>query len=242
MQWIQYLNDKSNFCRTDIMDAFEAAGVKLSTPRFKKKLQEMLDAGTIARVGRNAYCIPQNGERVYSYQYSELANEVAVTVSRAHPLLQFSITELVQVNEFVNHQIAHNVIFLSVEDDVADFVFDTLKEQYPGKVLLNPSTELFHQYWYDNMITIGKLITEAPKGKECPWHARIEKVLVDILNEPLWLESISESELPTIYEDAFSRYVIDESCLFRYAKRRTAENRIRKFIADKTNIILKTKR
>ena len=196
-----------------------------------------MDNGVIARVGRNAYCIPQNGERVYSYQYSDLANEVADTIIDAHPYLRFSITELVQINEFANHQIAHNVIFLSVEDDVADFVFVTLKDKYPGKVLLNPNAELFHRYWYDN-----KLITEAPKGKECPWHARLEKVLVDILNEPLWLESISESELPTIYEDAFSRYVIDESCLFRYAQRRTAEKRIKAFIAEKTNIALRTKR
>uniref|UniRef100_UPI0040288F50 DUF6577 family protein n=1 Tax=Lachnospira eligens TaxID=39485 RepID=UPI0040288F50 len=242
MQWIQFLENTRNFNRTDIMNAFEASGEKLSTPLFKKKLQQMLDSGTIARIGRNAYCIPENGEKPYSYQYSDLANDVAEVISEAHPLLMFSISELIQVNEFTNHQIAHNIIFLSVEDDVADFVFDTLKEKYPGKVLLNPSVELFHQYWYDNMIVIGKLITEAPKGKLKPWHARIEKILVDIMNEPLWQESISESELPTIFEDAFERYTIDESCLFRYAQRRTAEKRLRTFISDQTTVNLRTKR
>lgn len=242
MQWTENLVNKSNFSRADIVNAFEANGIKLSPPLLKKRLQEMLDSGTIARVGRNAYCIPEKGERIYTYQYSDLANDVADVVAESHPLLNFSISELIQINEFVNHQIAHNVVFLSVEDEVADFVFDTLKEKFPGKVLLNPNVELFHQYWYDNMIVIGKLITEAPKGKQMPWHARIEKVLVDILNEPLWQESVGESEMPTIYEDAFSRYVIDESCLFRYAQRRTAEKRIRKFIAEKTNITLRTKR
>lgn len=242
MQWIAHLNNKRNFSRTDMMAAYEATGIKLSAPLLKKRLQEMLDNGTIARVGRNVYCIPENGEVIYTYQYSDLANEVADTVTENHPLLNFSISELIQVNEFANHQIAHNVVFLSVEEEIADFVFDTLKEKFPGKVLLYPTSELFHQYWYDNMIVIEKLITEAPRGKIQPWHARIEKLLVDLLNEPFWRESIGESEFPTIYEDAFSRYIIDESCLFRYAQRRTSEKRIKKFIAENTNIKLRTKR
>lgn len=242
MQWIQYLDNTSNFSRADMMNAFEASGDKLSSPLLKKKLQEMLDNGTVARVGRNAYCVPKNGEKPYAYRYSDLANEVAETVSKAHPLLMFSVSELVQINEFTNHQIAHNIIFLSVEGDVVDFVFDKLKDKYPGKVLLNPTSDLFHQYWYDNMIVVEKLITEAPKGKPKDWCARIEKVLVDIMTEPLWAESISESELPAIFEGAFERYVIDESCLFRYAKRRTAEKKIRGFITNQTTVKLKTMR
>ena len=65
---------------------------------------------------------------------------------------------------------------------------------------------------------------------------------MDLLTESLWLESIGESELPTIYEDAFLRYIIDESCLFRYAARRNAEKRIRTFIAEQTTITLRIKR
>ena len=92
------------------------------------------------------------------------------------------------------------------------------------------------------MIVIQKMTTEAPKRKKDPWKARLEKLLVDLLTEPLWLESIGESELPTIYEDAFARYVIDESCLFRYAARRNAEKKIRTFITEKTTITLRIKR
>ena len=77
----------------------------------------------------------------------------------------FRIFELVQLNEFVNHQIAHNVIFVSVESGWGSYVFDSLKDQYVGKILLNPSVEIFHQYWSDDMIVIQKLVSESPKGE-----------------------------------------------------------------------------
>lgn len=59
------------------------------------------------------------------------------------------------------------------------------------------------------------------------WHTRLEKLLVDLVSDSLLQEVISKSEYPAILEGTFSGYVIDESCLFRYAKqprcRETAE-------------------
>ena len=65
-------------------------------------------------------------------------------------------------------------------------------------------------------------------------------MLVDLVSDPLLQEVISKSEYPAIFEGAFSGYVIDESCLFRYAKRRAAEKRLRALIRVKTNITLRT--
>jgi hypothetical protein len=73
-------------------------------------------------------------------------------------------------------------------------------------------------------------------------YTRLEKLLVDVVADPLLLDSVSESEYPTIYEDAFSMYVVDESCLFRYAARRAVDKKIKKLIREKTNITLRTKR
>lgn len=91
------------------------------------------------------------------------------------------------------------------------------------------------------MIVIMKLTTEAPKGQGRSWHTRLEKLLVDIMSEPILLASISEAEYPGIYMDAFERYYIDEKCMFRYANRRKSSKKIKKLIHDKTDIILKTK-
>ena len=119
-------------------------------------------------------------------------------------------------------------------------MFDTMKERYPGKVLIDPTPSLYHQYWYNGMIVINKLVTEAPKGVAVPWHTRLEKLLVDLVCDEILMETISESEYPTILEDTFTKYAIDESCLFRYAKRRGAEKRFRNLIRNKTDIKLRT--
>ena len=91
------------------------------------------------------------------------------------------------------------------------------------------------------MIVIVKLTTEAPKGKKISWHTRLEKLLVDIVAEPLLSASISQAEYPHIYTDAFERYIVDENTLFRYARRRRASNKIRNLIREETDIVLRTK-
>lgn len=238
-----YINDLKTmepFSRSDLFQAMCRNGAQISDAAFKRKLQAYLEAGTIMRVGRNMYCIPQKKISVYEHRYSATAQEVADLVAEKHPFLNFSIFELVQLNDFVNHQLAHNIIFASVEADIIDFVFDTLKERYPGRILINPTKALYQQYWRDGMIVLEKLVSEAPMGKPVKWHTRIEKMLVDIMADKLILDTVSQSEYPGIYMNAFERYVIDESCMFRYAKRRGAESNIRSFIRDKTDIVLRT--
>lgn len=241
-EYIQNLSFKSSFSRQDIFRAFRDSGCSVGEEALKKRMQKLLNNGEIVRIGRNAYCIPAEGVTRYDYDYSAFSCEIAKLVREKYPYLDFTIFELVQLNEFVNHQLAHNVIFVSVENDAIDFAFDTLKEAYPGRVLISPTVEVFHQYWTDNMIVIIKMVTETPMGQRQRWHTRIEKLLVDLVSEPLLQETVSVSEYPAIFEDAFAHYAIDENCLFRYAKRRTAEKRLDNFIREKTNIVLRTKR
>lgn len=240
-RYFEGVSGVTQFTRKELLESFRMAGYMLSEASFYKRIEELVKDGQIIRVGRNVYSLPDDKRLLYEYKYSELAEEVAQEISQEYPYVNFSIFEFVQLNDFVNHLIAHNVIFLSVDTEVIEFVFESLKEKYPGKVLINPSIEIYHQYWSDNMIVILKLTTEAPKGQKIPWHTRLEKLLVDIVAEPLLLESISQGEYPQIYTDAFERYIIDENGLFRYARRRRATSKIKKLIGEETSIVLRTK-
>lgn len=235
------LLDVTRFTRKELLESFRMAGYMLSEASFYKKVEELVKNGQIIRIGRNVYSLPDDKRLTYEYKYSELAEEVAQEIAQQYPYVNFSIFEFVQLNDFVNHLIAHNVIFLSVEAEIMDFVFETLRDKYPGKVLINPTVEIYHQYWSDNMIVLGKLTTEAPKGQKASWHTRLEKMLVDIMAEPLLLASISRAEYPHIYEDAFDRYIVDENGLFRYASRRKVTKKIKELIRKETDIVLRTK-
>ena len=235
------LLDVTRFTRKELLESFRMAGYMLSEASFYKKVEELVKNGQIIRVGRNVYSLPDDKRLTYEYKYSELAEEVAQEIAQQYPYVNFSIFEFVQLNDFVNHLIAHNVIFLSVEAEIMDFVFETLRDKYPGKVLINPTVEIYHQYWSDNMIRLGKVTTEAPKGQKASWHTSLEKMLGDIMAEPLLLASISRAEYPHIYEDAFDRYIVDENGLFRYASRRKVTKKIKELIRKETDIVLRTK-
>ena len=242
LRYFEGVKNQKSFTSRQVLQSFRNAGYKLSDSSFYKKFASMVKDGDLARVGNGLYCFPDKKARPYDHEYSDLAVEAASLIQKQYPLVDFSVMELIQLNDFVNHQLAHNVLFVSVESDAMDFVFDTLKDRYFGKVFIHPTPEIYQRYWSDNMIVINKLTTEAPKSAEIPWHTRLEKLLVDAVADPLLRDSVSESEFPTIFEDAFSMYVIDESCLFRYAARRAVDKKIKELISGKTNITLRTKR
>jgi len=237
--YLDDLSDKSYFSRNELLTAMKKYEIDFSYSSFKYTLQNLLREEKIARIGRNSYCLTDDNIKKYNHVYSKLSCDVADYISSEFPYLEFTIFELTQLNSFVNHQIANNVVFLSVESDLGEFVFDLLREIYPGKVLIYPTTQIYHRYWTTDMVVIQKLVTEAPKGIDTKWHTRIEKMLVDLYTDKLQKEAFSSSELPTIFEDAFAQYIVDESCLFRYAKRRGADKKIKQYLQEKTTVKLR---
>ena len=89
---------------------------------------------------------------------------------------------------------------------------------------------------------VGKLLTEAPKGKKAVWHTCLEKMLVDMTAEKWIKTAFSEAEYPGVLEQAFQKYIIDESQMFRYAKRRHVKDDIMKIIQSQTRIKLRTEK
>ena len=66
------------------------------------------------------------------------------------------------------------------------------------------------------------------------------QLLVDLLSKKLSGSLIERSEYPRIYEDVFRKYNIDETRMFRYAKRRHLYDCLLSFIKAKTDIQLMT--
>ena len=240
--YLEALKKYDSFDRTTILQEMQKQEPQITEAAFKARLQRLLKENRIVRAGRNVYYIPHSPLRSYQCRYSDTAELVAQTITAQTHDLPFTIFEMVQLNEFVNHQIAHNTIFVSVEAELLDFVFGILGPPLLGQVLLAPTKKIYHTYRYDDTIIIGRLISEAPLGKPIFWHMRLEKLLVDCMADPLLRDSISESEIPGLYQNAFNSYAVDESCLFRYAKRRGIGEELRTLIKNETNITLRTEK
>lgn len=237
---IRLLNNSPVFNKDTFFDTLSKSLGIINKNTLEKYLYKYLKSGEIARVGRNEYCVKGN-LKSYEFNYSEVSIHISQILNNSYYDLDFRIAELYQLNTFLNHQIAHNVIYVFVEKELCISVFEQLKNEFPGKVLIKPSISDFFNYRQDDIIIVKNLPTESPKGAKKKWHTDLEKLLVDVFSEDLIKTMFSESEYPAIYEKAFHSYVINESQMFRYARRRKTDNEIKQFIKEETNVKLRLK-
>ena len=155
---------------------------------------------------------------------------------RPRTCTRFQAWELSWLNEFFNHQLAHNKIFVEVENDGCDFVFSALVDKFPGRVLLRPKTQELLQYGTDDGIIIDRLVTEAPRSDGEPYQVPLEKLIVDLFAKKSL--TLSKGDYATAIETMFATYRIDQVSMLRYARRRNKVREVFGFLHDKTTIKL----
>jgi len=215
------------FSVEDVVTYLRNKGVEVSNSTIRKEIDHKLKDNSIIRIGRSRYIINSEKKEKYTPSYSRESNKIINAISKTYPLVEFTVFESKQLNEFLNHQIAHNTVFISVEKDLQGHIFNLLKDKYFGKVLLNPSKEEYFKYWTDNTIVVNRLVTEYPSNKERKYQLKMEKMLVDIFANKIEAESFNKEELKSIYSEAINKYVIDRSSLLRYARRRNVESKVK---------------
>lgn len=205
------------------------------------KLKRLCELGIILKRTQNTFSVvgEEKMKIRYCYNHSDRVYEIIEKIEKEYPLVDFQVWETIQFNEFVNHQIAQNTIFIEVEHMLEESIFNMLLKDYP-RVLYCPKPDTFFLYLENQMIVIQRLTTEAPKPLESTKSCCLEKLLVDLFSNKILNRIIEGAELPHIYMDAFQKYNIDEKKLFRYARRRSKEKDIRDFIVEKTDIELIT--
>lgn len=218
------LNQLANieeFTRKEYYDAYRSEFGEKSPYVLDYALRKAIAKGCLVHVGRNRYSFTKS-KRFYTHTYSQEACDVAQLLQSEYPFVDFQIFELTQLNEFVNHLIARNTIFISVENVAIDFVFDTLHNIYPGKVLLKPKEEEYYRYLVEGQIVLIRLPSESPKGLSVAWQSGLEKILVDISVDKLLSRMVYGGELQRIFDGAFDNYFLDMGTMLRYANRKGA--------------------
>lgn len=140
-------------------------------------------------------------------------------VKKLFPLLDFCCWSTFQLNPFVHHMIANQIILLYADIDALSSVADRLTIE-GWKVWDNPKKAVVDRYVTpgDNTVVIRPNISKQPKAKN---HlAPVEKVMVDLIAEvsPLYLMDISEAQL--VVENILSGGLIQVPDFIGYLERR----------------------
>ena len=226
------------FNRSDLHLIMALNNVKTTDNIVNHMIKRMIDNRDIIRIGRNQYKL-SGSKKIYQFPHSEQVILLADEIIKAHPFLDFRLFELIQINEFVNHQVANNIIFLFVEGGLETDVFNTLFENHRGSILLKPSIEELYRYMTDDIIVIEKLPSESPKGINAFWDTRLEKMLVDIVVDKILSKVVYKGEYQVIFHDAVEKYAIDKNAIVRYSRRRGAYEKFLKFISEEVNFVSK---
>lgn len=194
----------------------------------------MLKTGEIIKTARNVYMVPDGKEkRIYRPVYSDLVSKLMMQIAEKYPSIQFTMFETGLMNEFLNHLIAQNTIFIQLEKEISIFVFRFLQENGYECLLYKPKKADYALYWKKDCIVVTNLISEAPLSAAAPHEICLEKVLVDMSCDKLISSTFSKSEYPQVLHQAIKTYRIETAKMMRYARRRGRESEIKHILEER---------
>ncbi|MBR0417922.1 MAG: hypothetical protein IJI66_01990 [Erysipelotrichaceae bacterium] len=237
MTW--YLNalgviDKGRtYSHKELIDILKENRPDLSDDMYNWAIDQSTKKGLLSRKGYNAYSLPE-GKELIDYQpfYSQTSLDLIKEIQERFPRVIFTVFETVLMNDFLNHLIGRNTIFIQVEKDSSIFVFRYLQEQGYKNLLFNPDKKEIELYWDKDCIIITNLISEAPLRKDDPSKITLEKMLVDMVSDKLISSTFSPAELPEVFEQVRKTYRLDQSRMLRYARRRNKEDKVKKYLEE----------
>ena len=191
----------------------------------------MLKSGSLTKIARNVYVVQNERKKpVYRPAYSDLAAKLISQVSDKYPSVHFTVFETALLNDFLNHLVAQNTVYIQMEKDVSIFVFRFLQELGYDHLLYKPNKDDYALYWKKDCIVVTDLISEAPLSASAPHEICLEKMLVDMYCDKLISSAYSKSEYPEVLRQAMETYHIESTKMMRYARRRGREDVMKKIL------------
>ena len=196
----------------------------------------MLKSGSLTKIARNVYVVQNERKKpVYRPAYSDLAAKLISQVSDKYPSVHFTVFETALMNDFLNHLVAQNTVYIQMEKDVSIFVFRFLQELGYDHLLYKPNKDDYALYWKKDCIVVTDLISEAPLSASALHEICLEKMLVDMYCDKLISSAYSKSEYPETLKQAMETYHIEPAKMMRYARRRGREDEMKKILQEIEN-------
>ena len=203
------------------------AAKEMNEAAIYKRINKLLDNGTLVRIGQGLYCF--SDKKKYDYSLEEpISYQVVDILKKSFPNnLEYIVYESTILNEFLNHLLAHSVTIIEVPKNYAEDIFWALQEHGFKDIMLNPTSD--DRYKYNPSIIIKNMVTKAPiRLKE--HKITVEKLVVDIVCDNLLNQFYEGAEKQHMIEEAFDKYAVKYDSVKNYAKRRKAFDELIKFI------------
>ncbi len=208
------------FTATDLKKFYISYELAISDEGFRSRIHRLTKMGVLQRIGQGTYRIGE--QMIFIPTITPLTKKIYTAIHKQFPYASTSIWHTSNLNEFMVHQPFVFNLIVEVEKDAAESVFYFIKETFKN-VYLNPTAEIYQNYiaGKTNSIIVKSMVTESPVQDIYEvMTPTIEKILVDIYSDKVIYAAFQGKEMQHIFTNAFKKYTVNISTLYRYAHRR----------------------
>lgn len=185
------------------------------------QLNRLVKSNELARIERGVYGLPPSSQKTFIAFVSEELKQLVQKIKIQFPFVNYCVWSSKTIVSFMHHIPNLNFIYVDVERDVAESVFEFLNDNSSKRVYLCPDQDNFNRYIIGTeAIIVRTLVSEAPMqvidGINTP---SIEKILVDVAGD-VEFDFMQGTEITYFYRNVAERHNINKSRLMRYATRR----------------------
>ena len=221
----------SQFTRKELITYLEEQKQIVSPNALSIQLDRLLKSNELTRIERGVYSLHTTSNKNFIAFISDEIKQLNLQLKTQFPYANFCVWSSKTIAPYLHNIPNLNYIYIDVERDVTESVFDYLNSKSSIRVFLCPNLDDFNRYIIGNeSIIVRTLISEAPlqiiEGTNTP---TIEKLLVDIVGDIEFL-FLQGSEINHVYTSAFEKHNINKNKLLRYAARRGRKEEVEELI------------
>ena len=223
------------YSHREIVDMLKCEKPDMAYNTYHWSIHRLINFGILEHKGYDSYSLKEKTDFLeYHPSYSDKSTDLIQIISQKYPHVGFTVFETVLMNDFLNHLIAQNTIFLQVEKESSIFMFRYLQDIGYQNIMYKPDKEDYQLYWSRDGIVVTDMISEAPIRSDNPHVIMLEKMLVDMRADKLINSTYSQAEFPYVINQVKHHYKLDEIRLLRYARRRNREDEMKKYLERST--------
>lgn len=211
---------QESFRTKDIALFYQTTDSNITETAINWRIYSLIQKGIIERVGKGVFKIGKN--QIFIPEITSQQKTIYRILYKKFPFSKFCIWNTSVLNEFSLHQSNLAFTLIEVEKESLQAVFYDLQENNKN-VFLEPSNEVIENYLLQtkSAIIVKTLISEAPIQiiQNIPVPT-IEKILVDLFCDRNLFYAYQGKELHTIFQEAFSKYTVNQNKILRYSNRR----------------------
>lgn len=228
---------RQSFSREELYAFFRQFDYDLKETTFRWRIYHLKKNKVIASLSRGLFTLSYKSN--FKPDIDKAARKIYATVEKQFPALKFCVWTTQFISEFMLHIPTKPITILQAEKEALEPIYDFLKEQKLGDIFIQPEEKEIERYIYESekAIVLLPLVSKSPTQKiNTVTTTTLEKLIVDLYSDKKLFAAFQGNEFVHVVNNAYSRYAIDFTKLFHYAKRRRKETDLMQFFKNKTDI------